>query len=265
MRIAVLGGGVMGEALIAGITRSSDATTEIVLAEKRAERAQELQARYGLEVASSLPAAVVGADVVIVVVKPQDIRGVLDTIASSVQAEAVLISIAAGITTSSIEEVIAQAHVVRAMPNTPARIESGVTGVSAGASCPPASLEIARALLASVGTVIEVAEDLQDAVTAVSGSGPAYVFYLAEAMLDGARALGLPESAARDAVVQTLLGAARLLDATGTDPAELRANVTSPGGTTAAAIAVMDDEAVRASVVRAMQAARDRSRELSAT
>lgn len=265
MRIAVLGGGVMGEALIAGITRTAGADAQIVLAEKRVERASELRDQYGLQVADSLAEAVSGADVVIVVVKPQDIRPVLDTIAPAVRDDVVIVSIAAGITTASIEAVLPHAHVVRAMPNTPARIESGVTGISAGRGCSPSAVETARVLLSSVGVVIEIPESLQDAITAVSGSGPAYVFYLAEAMLDGARALGLPENEARQAVVHTLLGAARLLEATDADPAVLRANVTSPGGTTAAAVGVLDDLGVRASIVRAMQAARDRSQELSAT
>lgn len=263
MRIAVLGGGVMGEALIAGIGRNASLDAGIVLAEKRAERAAQLRDQYGLQVADSLTDAVADADVVIVVVKPQDIRAVLDEIAGDVRADALIVSIAAGITTESIERVIPQAHVVRAMPNTPARIESGVTGISPGSGCPTSSVEIARTLLSSVGTVIEIPEQLQDAITAVSGSGPAYVFYLAEAMMKAARDLGLTDRDARDAVVHTLLGAARLLASSDADPAELRANVTSPGGTTAAAIAVMEAEGIRDSIGRAMIAARDRSRELS--
>ena len=265
MRIAVLGGGVMGEALIAGISGDADLDVQIVLAEKRAERAQELRDRYGLQAVETLAEAVVDADVVIIVVKPQDIRPVVESIATDVRSGAVVISIAAGITTGSIEQVIPQAHVVRAMPNTPARIESGVTGISAGSGCPASSVAISRSLLSSVGTVIEIPENLQDAITAVSGSGPAYVFYLAEAMMEAARALGLADVDAREAVVHTLLGAARLLESSDADPAELRANVTSPGGTTAAAIAVMEAEGVRDSIGRAMVAARDRSRELSAS
>lgn len=265
MRIAVLGGGVMGEALIAGISRDATLDARIVLAEKRAERAEQLRDQYGLEVADSLAGAVRDADVVIVVVKPQDIRPVLDAIAPDVRDDALIVSIAAGITTASIEQAVPQAHVVRAMPNTPARIESGVTGISAGSRCPASSVAVARTLLSSVGTVIEIPEDLQDAITAVSGSGPAYVFYLAEAMMAAARDLGLSDRDAREAVVHTLLGAARLLESSAADPAELRANVTSPGGTTAAAIAVMDAEGIRDSIGRAMLAARDRSRELSAS
>ena len=263
-RIAVLGGGVMGEALIVGFQRRVNPAPDIVVAEKRAERAAELVARLGVEIAP-LEAVCTGADVVIVVVKPQDIRAVLEAIAPSVAPGTLLISIAAGITTGSIEAVVPQAHVVRAMPNTPVRIESGVTGVSAGSGCPVDALDRAAALMASVGAVIEVPEALQDAVTAVSGSGPAYLFALAEAMLDGARAVGLPDDAARTAVVQTLLGAARLLEQSGEDPASLRAKVTSPNGTTAAAVGVLEARDMGGSIVAAIEAARDRSRELSAS
>ena len=264
MRIAVLGGGVMGEALIHGFQRRLHPQPQIVVAEKRADRAEELRTRLGVEIAP-LESACAGAEVVIVVVKPQDIRPVVEAIAPTVPPGTLVISIAAGITTASIEAVLADAHVVRAMPNTPARIESGVTGLSAGANCSADALDRAAELLSSVGAVIEVPEDLQDAVTAVSGSGPAYLFALAEAMLTGAREVGLPDDAARTAVVQTLLGAARLLEASGEDPATLRANVTSPNGTTAAALAVFADRDLQGTVVAGIEAARDRSRELSSS
>ena len=200
---------------------------------------------------------------VILVVKPQDIRSLVGDIASSIAPGSLVISIAAGITTELLEASMPLANVVRAMPNTPAKIESGVTGISAGARCSPEALDQARALLLSIGVVVEVPEALQDAVTAVSGSGPAYLFYLAEAMIDGACELGMPPETARTSVVHTLLGAARLLEASGEEPSALRAKVTSPGGTTAAAIRVLDADDVQRSVRAAIEAARDRSRELS--
>lgn len=261
-RIAVLGGGVMGEALIAGFQRRLSPPPTVVVAEKRAERAAELVERLGVLIEEPARACS-GADVVILVVKPQDIRGLVADIASSVVPGSLVISIAAGITTELLETSMPLANVVRAMPNTPAKIESGVTGISAGARCSPEALDKARDLLSSVGVVVEVPEALQDAVTAVSGSGPAYLFYLAEAMIDGACELGMPPETARASVVHTLLGAARLLEATGEEPSELRAKVTSPGGTTAAAIAVLDAEGVQRSVRAAIESARDRSRELS--
>ncbi len=263
-RIAVVGGGVMGEALIVGLQRRLTPVPSIVVAEKREDRGADLAMRFGVQIAAPA-AAVAGADVVIIVVKPQDFRSVVDQIAADVPDGALVISIAAGITTSSIEEAIPHANVVRAMPNTPARLELGVTGVSAGANCDRAAFARAEQLLASVGTVISVPESLQDAITAVSGSGPAYVFFLAEAMMAGAMAVGLSTADARNAVVNTLLGAAHLLDVSGEEPAALRAMVTSPGGTTAAAIAVLEKNETLDSFVAAIVAARDRSRELSAS
>ena len=261
-RIAVLGGGVMGEALIDGFQRRLTPRPVIVVAEKRAERAAELAMRFGVLIEDAVEACA-GAEVIILVVKPQDVRGLIADIAPSVEPGALVISIAAGIMTGLLEASMPLANVVRAMPNTPARIESGVTGISAGARCDTEALERARLLLTSVGVVVEVPESLQDAVTAVSGSGPAYLFYLAEAMMAGAVDLGMPADAARTSVVHTLLGAARLLETSDEEPAALRAKVTSPGGTTAAAIAVLDSSRVQTIVRGALEAARDRSRELA--
>jgi pyrroline-5-carboxylate reductase len=174
-----------------------------------------------------------------------------------------VISIAAGIPTSMMEELLPGAAVVRVMPNTPARINRGVSGISAGSACTAADLELAARLMESVGVVVQVPETLQDAVTAVSGSGPAYVFYLAEAMIAAGMEMGLSASDARLMAVNTILGAGELMAANDEDPAVLRANVTSPNGTTAAAIASLNASEVHAAVVSAMTAARDRSIELS--
>lgn len=262
MRIAILGGGQMGEALAVGL-RSLDPEPEVVVAERSAERAEVLRER-GLAVVPAVE-AVEGADAVVVVVKPQDVRPLLAELGPALPAGCLVLSIAAGIPTSVVEAAVPSAKVVRAMPNTPARIGCGVTGVSPGASCDAAATELASRLMSAVGSVIVVPEELQDAVTATSGSGPAYAFLLAEAMLDAARALGLPDEQARTAVTGTLLGAARLLAETGEDPAALRAAVTSPNGTTAAAIAVLEDRGVRDAVAAALAAARDRSRELASS
>lgn len=261
-RIAVLGGGVMGEALIVGMQRRVHPAPVIVVAEKRAERREELATRLGVEVAEPAE-AVRYADAVILVVKPQDIRSLLNEIAPSTQAGTLVISIAAGIPTDVIETALPGAQVVRAMPNTPARIESGLTGISAGASCDQAHLDRARLLLTAVGVVVEVPEAAQDAITSVSGSGPAYAFYLAEAMIAGAIEGGIDPAQAREVVAQTLLGAARLLQVSPESPQVLRANVTSPGGSTAAAIATFDERGVTEAIVAGIAAARNRSRELS--
>jgi pyrroline-5-carboxylate reductase len=263
MRIAVLGGGVMGETLASGFLRYVTPAPDVVIAEKRAERAAELRRLHGVDIADAAD-AVRGAHVVVIVVKPQDVAALLADIGKDIAPGTLVISIAAGIRTATIEEQVAVGvDVVRAMPNTPARVDRGVTGVSAGSACSAEALALAERLLASVGVVIRVPESLQDAVTAVSGSGPAYVFFLAEAMTAAAVELGLDPATATRMVNHTILGAATLLETSG-EPAEvLRRNVTSPNGTTAAAISTMEQLGVHAAVVSAVTAARDRSRELS--
>lgn len=262
MRIAVLGGGVMGETLAAGLL-ALEPRPDVVVAERLPDRAAELAATHGVELAEPA-AAVVGADVVVLVVKPQDTPALLAEVGPLIEQGAVVISIAAGIRTSTIEAAVPEGvHVVRAMPNTPARIGLGVTGISAGAGCSPDAVALVARLLGSVGVVEVVAEELQDAVTAVSGSGPAYLFYLAEAMTAAAVDLGLDETTATTMVKQTLLGAATLLATAGEPAADLRRKVTSPGGTTAAAVAVLDGRDVTGAVVQALTAARDRGRELA--
>ena len=262
LRIAILGGGVMGETLAAGFLARLTPSPSVVIAEKRTERAAELADRLDVRIAP-MAEAVSNADIVVLAVKPQDFRAMLAELAPSLQPGALVISIAAGIPTSMMEELLPGAAVVRVMPNTPARINRGVSGISAGSACTAADLELAARLMESVGVVVQVPETLQDAVTAVSGSGPAYVFYLAEAMIAAGMEMGLSASDARLMAVNTILGAGELMAANDEDPAVLRANVTSPNGTTAAAIASLNASEVHAAVVSAMTAARDRSIELS--
>lgn len=263
MRIAVLGGGVMGETLLSGFLRYVTPTPSVVVAEKRPERADELVARHGIQVAAPME-AVIDADVVVLVVKPQDMAALLDDVGPSIAAGTLVISIAAGIRTATIEAAVPEGvDVVRAMPNTPARVDRGVTGLSPGEHCRARALETAEHLLGTVGTVISVPEELQDAVTAVSGSGPAYVFLLAESMISAAVELGLDAETATRMVHHTILGAATLLDVSGESAESLRRMVTSPNGTTAAAIAAMQENGLPSAVATGMTAARDRSRELS--
>lgn len=262
LRIAILGGGVMGETLAAGFLARWQPTPAVVVAEKRPERAAELVDRLGVRIAS-MAEAVADADVIVLAVKPQDFRTMLVELAPSLRPGVLVISIAAGIPTRVMEELLPGAAVVRVMPNTPARINRGVAGVSAGSACTSADLDLAARLMESVGVVVRVPEELQDAVTAVSGSGPAYVFYLAEAMIAAGIGMGLSEPDARVMAVNTILGAGELMAASDEDPAVLRANVTSPNGTTAAAIASLDDSGVRDAITAALRAARDRSIELS--
>ena len=261
--IAVLGAGVMGETLLSGLLRSGRQADDVVITERRPDRAAELAEKYGVKVLGNAEAAAI-ADTVVIVVKPQDMSGVLTEIAAHVRPGTLVVSLAAGITTASVEERLpAGVAVVRVMPNTPALVDEGMAAISPGSRCDPPHTERARALLASVGRVVEVPEYQQDAVTAISGSGPAYIFYVVEAMIEGGVLLGLPRATASELVVQTLYGAATMLRETGQHPTVLREQVSSPAGTTMSALRQLDDHKVRAAFLTALEAARDRSRELS--
>jgi pyrroline-5-carboxylate reductase len=260
--VAIFGGGVMGEALLSGLLRSGRPPGDIVVAERRPERGAELTAKYGVSIVDNIEAAKI-ADELVVVVKPQDMAALLDEIAAHVRSDAVMISLAAGIPTTYLESRLpAGMAVVRVMPNTPALVDEGIAAISAGAHCDDDHLALADAMLSSVGKVVRVPEKQQDAVTAISGSGPAYIFYVVEAMIEAGVMLGLPRPTANELVVQTLFGAATMLRETGEHPTVLRENVTSPAGTTAAAIRALDNHKVRAAFLSAMEAARDRSQEL---
>jgi pyrroline-5-carboxylate reductase len=262
-RVAVLGAGVMGETLLSGLLRAGWEPADIVVTERRAERAAELAERYGVEVTGNAE-AVASVDTVVLVVKPQDMDGLLREVAETLRPGALVVCIAAGISTEYVEKRLPDGvAVVRVMPNTPALVDEGMAALSAGSHCDPEHLERARALLAATGKVVTVPEQYQDAVTAISGSGPAYIFYVVEAMIEAGVLLGLPRSTATELVVQTLYGAATMLRETGEHPTVLREQVSSPAGTTMAALRQLDDHKVRAAFLTAMEAARDRSRELS--
>lgn len=261
--VAILGAGVMGETLLSGLLRAGRSADDVVITERRPERAAELAARYGVKVMDTVEAAL-AADTVVLVVKPQDIGGLLGEIRDSVTPGKLLVSIAAGITTSFIEQRLADGvAVVRVMPNTPALVDEGMAAISPGSHCSPEHLTRAEALLAATGKVVQVPEYHQDAVTAISGSGPAYIFYVVEAMIEAGVLLGLPRVTSTELVVQTLYGAATMLKETKTHPTVLREQVSSPAGTTMAALRQLDDHKVRAAFLTAMEAARNRSRELS--
>jgi pyrroline-5-carboxylate reductase len=261
--VAVLGAGVMGETLLSGLLRAGRHAGELVVAERRPARADELAERYGVEVLSNTAAAA-KADTIVLVVKPQDMGALLDEISPHIRAGALVVSLAAGITTSFIEARLADGvPVVRVMPNTPALVDEGMAAISPGSHCDEEHLAEAEALLQSVGKVIRVPEKQQDAVTAVSGSGPAYIFFVVESMIEAGVHLGLPRATANELVIQTVVGAAKMLRETGEHPVVLRENVTSPAGTTAAAVRELEDHKVRAAFLIALEAARDRSRALA--
>jgi pyrroline-5-carboxylate reductase len=264
--LAIVGGGKIGEALLAGLVRQAGAEGaapgDIVVVERSPQRATELTARYGVAT-EDLAGAAKRSRVLLLAVKPQDIDALLELLAPHVAADHLVVSVAAGVPTARIEAVLpADTPVVRVMPNTPALVDEGMSVLSAGTHATEAHLDEAEALLAPVGRVRRVPEDQQDAVTALSGSGPAYFFYLVEAMIDAGILLGLPRTLAADLIVQTALGSAVMLRDSGEHPVQLREAVTSPGGTTIAAIRELERHGVRAALIAAIEAAHDRSVEL---
>ena len=263
MTVAILGAGVMGETLLSGLIRAGRRVDDLLVGEKRRERANELSERYGVTVIGNVEAAQ-KADTLALVVKPQDMGDLLTEIAPHVRAGQLVVSLAAGITTSFIESRLPDGvAVVRVMPNTPALVDEGMAAISRGSHCDESHLEEAEALMASTGHVLRVPERQQDAVTAISGSGPGYLFFVVESMIEAGVHLGLPRGISTELVVQTMVGSAKLLRETGEHPTVLRERVTSPGGTTAAAIRELEDHKVRAAFLTAMEAARDRSRALA--
>jgi len=263
MSTAIIGAGVMGETLLSGLVRAGRRVDQLMVGEKRAERARELEERYGVAVVSNREAAA-KADTVALVVKPQDMGDVLDEIAPDLRAGQLVVSLAAGITTSFIESRVPDGvAVVRVMPNTPALVDEGMAAISPGSHCDDAHLAEVESLMASTGKVLRIPEKQMDAVTAISGSGPAYIFFVVESMIEAGVHLGLPRSTATDLVVQTLVGSAAMLRETGTHPVVLREQVTSPSGTTASALRELEVHRVRAAFLAAMEAARNRSRELA--
>src|SRR5207244_6166883 len=237
-KIAILGGGRIGEALLSGLLSSGwREASEVVITDRGAERVAELRERYGVEATADNAAAVAGAGLVVVAVKPQDIDALLAQVGTHLTTGQTVISIAAAIPTAHIEERIANGvPVVRAMPNAPATVHEGMAGICAGAHASDEQLALAEALLGHLGRVVRVPESSMDAITAVSGSGPAYFALLAEAMIEAGILLGLSREISTTLVVQTMFGTAKQLRDQGMHPVELRESVTSPGGTTIAAI-----------------------------
>ncbi|NCT91675.1 pyrroline-5-carboxylate reductase [Cellulomonas sp. APG4] len=263
-RVAVLGGGVMGEAIVASVLRAGVAVDDVSVAEPSAARATELAERYGVRAADPGAKVAGRADVVVLAVKPKDVPSVLAEIAPALRPGTLVVSVAAGVPLSVYERALPEGTpVVRVMPNTPAVVGRGASAIAGGAAATPEHLERVTALLAATGLVVTVPEADLDAVTAVSGSGPAYVFYLVDALAEAGVLLGLGRAQARELAVATFAGAAHLLEETGEHPVVLRERVSSPGGTTVAALRELDAHGVRAAVLAAAEAARDRSRDLA--
>jgi pyrroline-5-carboxylate reductase len=263
--LAVLGAGKAGEALIAGVISAGwREPGEIVATARHEDHLRELAERHGIRTTVDNAEAVKGAGIVVIGVKPQDIEGLLGEIAGTVTAEQTVLSIAAAIPTALIEAHLRDGvPVVRAMPNTPMTVHEGMAGIAPGAHAAEEHLVRAEEVLSSVGRAVRVDEPYMDAVTAVSGSGPAYFALLAESMIEAGILLGLSREVSTDLVVQTMLGTAKMLRDEGIHPVELREAVTSPGGTTIAAIRELEQAGVRAAFLNAIQAAMHRSKELA--
>ena len=257
---ALIGVGKLGEALLSGLLRSGRPKEQVIAAERYEGRAKEIADLYGVRTATPAD-AVAKADVVLLAVKPQDMRTALRELAPGIRPETLVVSMAAGITTALLEEELPEGtHVVRVMTNTPVFVDEAI---SPGTHATEEHLALVEDLLRPVGKVIRVPEHQQDAVTALSGSGPAYFFYLVEAMIDAGILLGLPRAVAAELIVQTAVGSAKMLKESDEHPVVLREAVMSPAGTTISAIRVMEDHGVRAAMLAALEAARDRSRELA--
>jgi pyrroline-5-carboxylate reductase len=264
-KIAILGAGRIGESLIAGLLSSGwRESDEIFATTRRAERAEDLRERHGVQATLSNVEAAASAALVVIAVKPQDLDVLLGEIAGLVEPDQTVLTIAAAIPTAQIEERLAAGvPVVRAMPNTPSTVHEGIAGLCAGAHASDEHLTLAEDALSHLGAVVRVSESSMDAITAVSGSGPAYFALLAEAMIEAGILLGLSREISTQLVVQTMLGTGKQLRDERMHPVELREMVTSPGGTTIAAIRELESAGVRAAFLNAIQAAMVRAQELA--
>jgi pyrroline-5-carboxylate reductase len=262
--IAILGAGKMGEALFSGMLRAGVAPSGVIAAVRRPDRAEALRDSYGVEVTAAGEAAD-KAETLVITVKPQDMAGLLEEIAPHVRADQLVVSVAAGIPTRYIESRLGtEVPVVRVMSNTPVLVDEAMSVISAGRYATEQHLRRTEELLRPVGKVLRIPESQQDAATALSGSGPAYVYFLVESMVDAGILLGMSRASALEMVKQAVFGAATMLRESGEHPVILREAVTSPGGTTISAIRELERHGVRAAFLAAIEAARDRGRELGA-
>ncbi|BAL86679.1 putative pyrroline-5-carboxylate reductase [Actinoplanes missouriensis 431] len=261
--VAVIGAGKMGELVISGLLRSGWPADRLLVTTRRAARAADLSERYGVSAVDNATAAA-KADILAVAVKPQDAAALFDEIGARIPAGKLVVSLCAGLTTEFFAVRLPEGTpVVRVMTNTPALVDQAMTAISAGPHATAEHLDIAEEMFKPLGATIRVPEAQQDAVTALSGSGPAYFYLLVEAMIDAGVLLGLPRQTAHELIVQTAIGSAVMLRDSGEHPVKLREAVTSPAGTTIAAIRELENHGVRAALLTALEAARNRARELA--
>ena len=263
--IAIIGAGNMGEALVRGLLgRGAVSARQLVAADVRPQRLELFARQFGIPVTGDNALAVGKADIVLLAVKPQQMSELLAELRAAIDRSKLIISIAAGVPTTRIERELGDTtRVVRVMPNTPAQIGEGAAALCKGRHAADEDLAVADAILSAVGTTVRTDESFLDAVTALSGTGPAYLFLIAEAMVRAGMELGLPHEMARKLTLQTILGAAKLMIESGEEPSELRRKVTSPNGTTEAAMKVMAERGLVQIFVEAVKAAARRSEELS--
>lgn len=262
MTIAIIGAGKIGEALMAGFIHGGKDPADLMFTERYPARAAQLSSLYGVR-GVEVAEAGAKADVLVVAVKPQDIQPVLDDLAAAITPDTLVVSLCAGLPTSLYERNLpAGTPVIRVMPNTPMLVGEAMSAISPGTHATQEHLQLVEDLLATVGKVVRVPESQQDAVTALSGSGPAYFFFLVEAMIDAGILLGLPRAVATELIIQSAVGSAKMLRESGEHPVLLREAVTSPGGTTIAAIRELEVHGVRAALLAAIEAAALRSVEL---
>ncbi|MBI3185103.1 MAG: pyrroline-5-carboxylate reductase [Myxococcales bacterium] len=262
-KIAFLGAGNMAEAMIRGLLRAGTPPPNILATARRPQRLEELRRTYGISLGTDNAAAAAEANIVVLSVKPQAMDKLLTQIAPSIDPRKLVISVAAGVPIASLERKLgAGARIVRAMPNTPALVGAGAAALAAGEHATPADLEVACSIFRAVGTATVVEEGLLDAVTGLSGSGPAYIFLVIEALSDAGVKVGLPRYTALALAAQTVLGSAKLLIETGSHPGYLKDQVTSPGGTAIAGLHTLEAGGLRTTLIDAVEAATRRAREL---
>jgi pyrroline-5-carboxylate reductase len=262
--IAVIGAGMIGETILAGLLRSGWPADRLLATERRADRAAELAERHGIRIVENDEAVAV-ADVLVIAVKPQDAGTLMAELGPIVPAGKLVVSICAGLPIAFFAKWLPEGTpVVRVMTNTPALVEQAMTAISPGPHATADHVALAEEIFKPLGKTLQLPESQQDAVTALSGSGPAYFYYLVEAMTDAGILLGLPRQVAHDLIVQTAIGSAIMLRDSGEHPVRLREAVTSPAGTTISAIRELENHGVRAALLAALEAARDRARELAA-
>ena len=264
--LAIIGTGRIGEALLSGLLASSWVRPDqVICTDVSPERCEEVATTHGVRGTTDNRSAIQAADVVLIALKPQVLVQVIGAVGDAFDPAQTVISVAAGITTSTIQDTIeGEVPVVRVMTNTPVQVDEAMSVLSGGTHAKERDLDVAEEILRHVGQVIRMDEVHLDAVTALSGSGPAYFFLLAEAMIDAGILLGLPRDVSTELIIQTMVGSAKMLRDTGKHPVELREMVTSPGGTTIAAIRELESARVRAAFLDAIEAAKLRGEELAA-